>query len=180
TTRHIAVHIKISHGNLCYHYPKKEDIIVKLYEKLVAELDIAFEKLQQQDISIATIFTSTRTTFTLQLKYKFILMEMVGIMRNINYIKSHFQVLYVKRKKQLAYVLGLMAKNGLISEELFPGQHESLIRQYYIFGDFWISEAEILYDLSDIEKIDLFVKTANDMIVPYLSQKGINEWINLK
>ncbi len=38
TTRHVAARLGISHGNLCYHYPRKEILIEKLYYELVEKL----------------------------------------------------------------------------------------------------------------------------------------------
>lgn len=175
TTRHIAAHVKISHGNLTYHYPKKEDIIIKLYKNLVEELDREFQKLQHQDFSLETLFLSTRITFSTQYKYKFILMEMVSIMRRINFIKLHFQALFERRKEQFTFIISLLIDKKLLKKELFPGQYASLIRQFYIVGDFWLSEAEILYNIEEKSKISLFVRTANDMILPYLTETGWNE-----
>jgi AcrR family transcriptional regulator len=180
TTRHIAKEMHISHGNLCYHYPRKEDIIIKLYENLVAELDQEIALLQKGEPGLEMLMQATATTFRIQYKYKFILQDMVGIMRRIEPIHQHFKLLYLKRKEQFLMIIQYLIMQGLIQEEVVKGQYENFIAQFYIIGDFWVSEAEILFEGTDEEKLSYYTRIAFSLIIPYFTRKGLEAYQNLQ
>jgi AcrR family transcriptional regulator len=173
TTRHIAKDIPMSHGNLCYHYPRKEDIIRALYENLVAELDQEIAFLYTGEPGLKMFIEVTGTTFRIQYKYKFFLQNMVSIMRRIDSIRQHFKNLYLKRKEQFRLIISYLIAKGLIRQEEIQGQYEKLIDQFYIIGDFWVSEAEILFEGTDEQKLTYYTQIAFGLIIPYFTPEGI-------
>ncbi len=179
TTRHIAKEMGISHGNLCYHYARKEEIITALYYNLVEELSKHISALQEGEPSIALLQQATFTTFNIQYKYKFILQEMVGIMRKIEPIQTHFKALYQHRKKQFSQIIQYLISKELLKEEVVPGQYANFINQFYIIGDFWVSEAEILFEGNDQEKLKHYTQIAFSTIIPYLTDKGLKAYNDL-
>src|SRR4028119_370198 len=112
TTRHIAKEMDISHGNLCYHYSKKEDIIYVLYQNLVKELDEEILRLQAGEPGLEMVLRATALTFRIQYKYKFLLLDMVGIMRRIEPIRLHFKELFVRRKAQFMHIINYLVAKG--------------------------------------------------------------------
>ena len=179
TTRHIATALNISHGNLCYHYPKKEEIIKELYDQLVLELDHSIGTITNNEISMAFIYKSIKNTFSIQLKYKFVLIEFVKVIRLIPEIGIHFKALYLKRREQFLLIISILEKEGYLRERIFLEQRESIIRQFYIVGDFWLSEAEILFEGSDEEKLNHYSMLGMHFFYPYLSEKGLGEFKGL-
>ncbi|MDO1449088.1 TetR/AcrR family transcriptional regulator [Rhodocytophaga aerolata] len=176
TTRHIAKEMNISHGNLCYHYSKKEDIIGQLYHNLVAELDQEIAAIQSGVPSLEMLMQATAATFRIQYKYKFILQDMVAIMRKIEPIGQHFKVLYQQRKNQFRLIIQYLLMQGLIESEKVKGQYDNFIDQFYIIGDFWVSEAEILFDGPDEEKLAHYTQLAFSLIIPYFTPKGLEAY----
>ncbi len=175
TTRHIAKEMGISHGNLCYHYLKKEDIITKLYQNLVVELDSAINSLQQEEAGLELLYKTTQFTFSIQYKYKFLLLDMVAIMRNIEPIRAHFQSLFIRRKAQFMFIIDTLIQKGLLKKEMIKGQYESFIAQFYIIGDFWISEAEILFQGTSEDKLQYYTTIAFSSLLPYFTEEGLRE-----
>lgn len=172
TVRHVAKEMGISHGNLCYHFPKKEDIIQQLYLNLVAELDTEIHQLQLQSPQLKLILTSIQTTFAIQYKYKFILIDFVGIMRNIPVIRMHFRELFVRRQQEFSALIQYMIKAGYFREEQYTGQYGQFITSFYLIGDFWIAEAEILFEGTDEAKLEHYTQLAVSLVFPYLTDKG--------
>jgi AcrR family transcriptional regulator len=179
TTRHIAKEINISHGNLCYHYPKKEDIIYVLYQNLVKELDKEILRLQTGEPSLESVMRATALTFQIQYKYKFLLLDMVGIMRRIEPIRLHFRELFVRRKAQFMHIINYLVAKGWMREEFNQSQYGSFIAQFYIIGDFWISEAEILFEGTDQEKLTYYTNLAFNLIIPYFTPEGLSTYEQL-
>jgi hypothetical protein len=175
TTRHIANKMNISHGNLCYHFTRKEEIIKELYGKLVTELDETSNSITTAKVSISLLKQSISQTFEVQIKYKFILMEFVKIMRLIPEVSSHFKTLYQKRIDQFLLIISLFGKEGYFLSESYPKQYENLIKQFYIIGDFWISEAEILFTGTEEQKVEYYSRLSLQFFYPYLTEKGQRE-----
>lgn len=179
TTRHIAKEINISHGNLCYHYPRKEDIITQLYHNLVEELDKEIASLQKGEPGLEMFLLAIEATFRIQYRYKFILQDMVGIMRRIDPIHQHFKALYQRRKGQFQMIVQYLTSQGIIQDEVVKGQYENFIAQFYIIGDFWVSEAEILFEGTEEEKLQYYTHIAFSLIIPYFTQKGLEAYQKL-
>jgi AcrR family transcriptional regulator len=179
TTRHIAKEMNISHGNLCYHFPRKEDIIIKLYQNLVEELDAKIVSLQTGSLGLEMLMKVTVTTFRIQYKYKFILQNMVGIMRRIEPIGLHFKALYQHRKGQFRMIIRYLIDQDILQEEMVKEQYEKFIDQFYIVGDFWVSEAEILFEGTEEEKLTYYTQIAFSLIIPYLTRKGLETYRQL-
>jgi AcrR family transcriptional regulator len=179
TTRHVASQLGISHGNLCYHYPRKEVIIEKLYYNLVQKLDEVIGQAPGGELTLASIFSLMRYTFEVQYHYRFIMLHMVEIMRKIEDVGTHFRDLLGKRKAQFSFLIEGLIQNGLLQPERFPGQYGHFITQFYIVGDFWISEAEILFEGPEAEKIPYYTRLAQAMLLPYLTERGLAEYQKL-
>lgn len=179
TVRHVAKEMGISHGNLCYHFPRKEDIIQQLYLNLVAELDEEIHQLQTQAPQLNLILASIQTTFAIQYKYKFILIDFVGIMRNIPAIRAHFRKLFIRRQQEFSALIQYMCKAGYFREEQYAGQFRQFITSFYLIGDFWIAEAEILFEGTDEEKLKHYTHVAVSLVFPYLTQKGQQELLSV-
>jgi AcrR family transcriptional regulator len=172
TVRHVAKEMGISHGNLCYHFPRKEDIIQQLYLNLVAELDKEIHQLQTQSPQLNLILASIKATFTIQYKYKFILIDFVGIMRNIPAIRTHFRELFIRRQQEFFGLIQYMISIGYFREEQYAGQYRQFITSFYLIGDFWIAEAEILFEGTDEEKLEHYTQLAVSLVFPHLTPKG--------
>jgi AcrR family transcriptional regulator len=169
----------ISHGNLCYHYARKELMIERLYYDLVEKLDEAIGQAPGGELDLAAVFALTRHTFQVQYHYRFILLHMVEIMRKIEGVGAHFRGLLTKRKAQFGFLIELLIQRGLLQPERFPGQYGHFITQFYIVGDFWISEAEILFEGPEAEKIPYYTRLAQAMLLPYLTERGLAEFEKL-
>jgi hypothetical protein len=72
-----------------------------------------------------------------------------------------------------------LVRAGLLQPERFPGQYGYFITQFYIVGDFWISEAEILFEGPEAEKIPYYARLAQTMLLPYLTERGLAEFEKL-
>ncbi|QHT69208.1 TetR/AcrR family transcriptional regulator [Rhodocytophaga rosea] len=179
TVRHVAKEMGISHGNLCYHFPRKEDIIQQLYLNLVAELDREIHQLQAQTPQLELILASIKTTFAIQYKYKFILIDFVAIMRNIPAIRTHFRELFIRRQQEFSALIQYMIKAGYFRDEYYTGQYRQFITSFYLIGDFWIAESEILFEGTDAAKLEHYTQLALSLVFPYLTDKGQQELLSV-
>lgn len=172
STRHIADAIPISVGNLYYHFKDKQAIISQLYAQLVDRLDTGFDHLQAHQVGLPTFMQAIVFTCNTLYDYRFLMLDFVHIMRNIPSIKTHYQQLSIKRKNQFLLATQLLIQQQMISEKIHEIPFDYLQMQFTILGDFWISEAEILYQGNEEEKLQYFAKTMLYNLYPHLTDAG--------
>ncbi|MCU0424609.1 MAG: TetR/AcrR family transcriptional regulator [Candidatus Kapabacteria bacterium] len=176
TVRHIAQEIGISHGNLCYHFPRKENIIFTLYRRVVEGMSAQVALWKPEDLSLALILTALHQSYALQYHYKFLMVDFVNIMRRIPEIREDFRQIFTVRKEQFAFALVMMQHQGVLRKDIPPKQLEYLLLQNYLLGDFWMSESEILYDGEEQHKPRFYADIAAGLMFPYLTAKGRKEY----
>ncbi len=182
TTRQIALAMGISQGNLCYHFPKKETIIIALYKQLVAKFDdlyLAFSSSQSSKeadtspkLDIASFLKMIQITNQYFVDYKFLMLNFVQIMRWHPSIKTDYQALTAQRNKQTMQLFKAFQAAGLLEKEAYDNQYQQIIEQFMILNNFWLSHAEILYQGKETGKINHFNRLVGAFIYPYLTTKG--------
>ena len=176
TVRHIAARIGISHGNLCYHFPRKEDIIMALYQGVVEGMSREIEGWRNrsgaESSPLALVLQTITVSYALQYENRFLMIDFVNIMRRIPEIRTHFRAVFLLRKEQFTRELLHLRDEGYLRDDLADADYENLALHAYQMGDFWLSEAEILFDGEESRKLTTYTALACSMLVPYLSERG--------
>lgn len=176
TVRHIAKHIGISHGNLCYHFPRKEDILLALYEKVVLGMSEQIEIVPAEDIRLEMVLHALVVSFRLQYEYKFLMVDFVNIMRRVPEIRENFRQIFTFRREQFRTIIKALRKQGIFVKTVNEAQYEQLHLHLYLLGDFWMSEAEILFTGEESAKLPFYAELACSLLMPYLTAKGRKEY----
>ena len=172
TVRHIAAAIDISHGNLCYHYPTKDEVIYALYQKLVAEFDSKLEELEHKEMSFSETIESSQFAIGLFYRYRFLMLDFVSIMRTDDRIKLHYKELMKMRKVQFRLLFDKCMAAGVMRKELHEGEFDNLVVLFAIVGDFWISHSEIHFEGNEEEKLAYYNRIMFSIFSPYLTPEG--------
>jgi AcrR family transcriptional regulator len=180
TVRDIAQEVGISHGNLCYHFANIEEIVFRLYENLVAELNLIMIEMQAENITLPLLYKNTQEVFAKFYKYKFLMLDFVSIMRKIPQIQTHYQQLMVLRRQQFGFMIQNLVKRGLFKPELFENQYSYITTLYAIAADFWIAHAEIFSQgITDEEKLAHYLKVYFYAAAAYMTDTGLEEFYKL-
>jgi hypothetical protein len=178
TLRTIANKIKISQGNLNYHFKKREDIIESLYFQLVENIDKSMEGLKLQDSKndLNTLANILHTMMINLYEYRFFLLDFVQIMRGNKKIKSHYIKLSLQREEQFSVLFKRLVKNDLMRKEILQDEYKYLYKRFSILGNFWISEAEVQNSKLTKKVIPTYSVILLQAIYPYLTIKGRKEY----
>lgn len=176
TVRHIAQELGISHGNLCYHFPRKEDIIFTLYNQVVEGMSAEVAAWKPESITLSMVLYALHKSYELQYSHKFLMVDFVNIMRRIPEIKEHFREIFELRKQQFGFVLLLLKEQGVLRKDIPDIQYQYFSLHSYILGDFWMSESEILYSGKEEDKCRFYATLAGNLFYPYLTAKGRREF----
>lgn len=193
STRQIASELHISHGNLCYHFPRKEDIILALYEQLVERMNASIQttasipinkkdssKKQPQssiktEMHLRTLVEGISSGFELLNRYKFLMLDFVGVMRKMPKIKEHYATLVALRKKQFSAIRQYCVEQDWMRADMVQELDAFHNEAMFIIGDFWLASAEILYNGDEKKKISNYAKVLESIIIPLLTEEGRKE-----
>lgn len=180
TVRQIAKELGMSHGNLCYHFPNTDAIAETLYEQLIEEMNVTLtEPAVLADINLQAFYNLCAFVFEKLYKYKFIIQDFTSLIRRNQNLKHKHRELIKGRRIffQISIEAGIQA--GFLKPDIIEGQYENFFNQLFIIGDFWLASAEILYEGKEEDKLPTYLNTAFTLIIPYLTEKGLNEYREL-
>lgn len=177
--RKITEELKISPGNLTYHFKKKEDIETALYFQLVELIDEQLKAISPQEISLQLMVQLTHGMFDCFFAYRFILLDFVHIMRINPTISNHYKALCIQRKGQFAFFFQQLIASDILRKEELPNEYELLYDRFQILSDFWMSSAEVVHAGVTQAHLSKYKTMILQSIYPYLTEKGKEEFVNL-
>jgi AcrR family transcriptional regulator len=172
TTRQIAQALGISQGNLCYHFSHKQDLVMALYQALVLEFDQTLRHLQQSEFGFFEAFVQTQQILSIQYRYQFLMHDFVAVMRGYPEIRSHFKALQSVRQEQLRQIFGYLNAKGWAALPLESAAFTRLVEQYFIVGNAWMNDAEILGAEPEQDLIAHYSEILLGLLYPWLTAKG--------
>ena len=172
STYDISKKLKISQGNLTYHFPTKRHLINSLAKKMIAEID-EFVLEVGSDFSIKVFYDNLYKTFTINMKYKFIYMNYGQIVLNDSDLNQYFIQNSTRRKKLLSLILKKLIENGYLESEAILTENDWLADIINLIAIYWVPESAIYHaNKSDDEIIQHHLRLIFMQFYPYLTKKG--------
>jgi AcrR family transcriptional regulator len=171
--QHIADEAFVSVGNLAYHYPNKEHILLALYEELT---------LKQQELlaeyRIVPLFDNIdrllHHTFQLQETYQFFYADTLEIIRaNPDIARAH-QSHITYQLNQLVHIIEFNIARGALLALDETEQIHALARQIWITMDFWLSQEMV--SKGALPKLSDYRKAIWYLLMPHFSPMGKKEF----
>jgi len=136
STTLISAELRISPGNLYYHYPAKDELINALfdrYEKALGELLPSADGVH--NVEDAWLFL--HLLFELIWSYRFLYRDLNDLLSKNRRLEKHFQfVLQNKGRAMRAVVLGLGGSGAL---QVGAGEVEPLASSMVVLATYWLS-----------------------------------------
>jgi AcrR family transcriptional regulator len=177
TIRMIAMELKMSSGNLNYHFKKREDILEALYFEMVTVFDERVKQLENQKISLEMIKSDIKISMERMVSYQFFWTDLYNLLTLNESINTHFQNAYEKRKKGFQFLLKIMMEENLLKKPSFEDEYDFLIERMINFSNTWLY-ASSLYQKQEINDnyIDKQAIILLSMLFPYLTEFGKAEF----
>lgn len=169
TIRHIAKEMEISHSNIQYYFPNADEIIAVLYSQHITALN---ELPVLGDATLVSLKDSITGILQHIYHYRFIYIHFVMISRRIPAIKKVYTRRFMIRRAELLQLFTNFRKQKIMRDDIPAAVWESLVRNIYIIGDFWISANELTTHLKGKKAVDYYAEMIAHMIYPYLTEKG--------
>lgn len=136
STTLISAELGISPGNLYYHYPAKEELITKLFDRYDAALT---ELLRAADdvSNVEDAWLFLHLLFELIWSYRFLYRDLNDLLSNNRKLETHFQFVLQHKTRALRAVLdGIAAASGLAIE---PREAEPVATAMVVVLTYWLS-----------------------------------------
>jgi len=136
STTLISAELGISPGNLYYHYPAKEGLILKLYDRYDAALTELLRAADDvRDVEDAWLFF--HMLFELIWSYRFLYRDLNDLLSNHRKIESHFKFVLERKTRAVQAVLdGIGAGSGL---EIAARDAEPVATAMVVVLTYWLS-----------------------------------------
>jgi len=163
----IAKELNISLGNLTYHYPKKDQLIMSIYEVFLEDLKSItkviqnFENLKEMDLQL-------RAFHQFQQVYRFFYLDLLELGRAYPVLAKRHEA-HIQRQIESLYQYFLFNISiGTMSDQN-PKIYHALSKQLWMTVVFWSTQLAIRGKTSTEEEM---VQAAWFLLQPYLTSKG--------
>ena len=178
--RRIAEEAGIQIGNLTYHFRNRDNLVEALLNQLIDELETEISKTQVPELSLSAIWNALYTSYKIQDRYRFIMLDLLQMFRQYPQLLQKFRANYERRRFELSFALQLMEANGILQKEMRPDFYqEYLLPQLYCLSDFWLSEAELLYEGREEDKAYYYARVTFALLYPHLSEKAKQDYLDV-
>jgi AcrR family transcriptional regulator len=136
STTLISAELGISPGNLYYHYPAKEELITKLYDRYDAALTELLRAADGvRDVEDAWLFF--HMMFELIWSYRFLYRDLNDLLSNHRKLETHFKFVLERKARAVQAVLdGIAAGSGL---EIAPRDAGPVATSMVVVLTYWLS-----------------------------------------
>ncbi|UTW61542.1 TetR/AcrR family transcriptional regulator [bacterium SCSIO 12741] len=167
TLRDVAKENKKSYGNVTYHYPTKEDVIMELHQDMNAELTALQKPTSQEDL-LVYFLTLPSISYAITLKYLFFSIDFIEIKRNFQKVYAEAMKAAETRKESWLQLLNKLNEQGHFKEEM---SDEDLHYIMYLSGS--ARTAYFQMYPSDVYNEKAYCQMVNRLLKPYLSDGGM-------
>ena len=175
SSKYVSEVMGISYGNLCYHFPKKDDIVLQLYLDMQNKLDQQFERVQRDIFNLEFMLVGLRDLFNILYEYKFIYLGITKVIRHFETIKKHAQEQNITRGKTLNTIGTFLVENGYLKPFESKEHKDMLIHALLMVINSWIADSEVFFQKTE-NKIEYYVKLFFSMVKPLLTEKGLEKY----
>ena len=173
STRHIAADMKISVGNLHYHYPTKNAVILALMGRCTQRTDALAILLEEEPPGPHNWTAVMQLTFEVILDYRFLFNDRLVLTRRIPEFEDLFKEIVARRKAEFERFLSGLREQGLLRTDLPPIQFDALFTQIIILYNSWSGHVGLLGDEESLEELPgKYAEIISRIWIPYFSERG--------
>ncbi len=176
SVRDICAELGISVGNFSYHFPSKDKIVVCLYQNMLSELVQILETIPRDKVSIVLYLESHKHLFQIQLKYKFIYLNLFELVTSHPEIKATYLNNISFERKTAKTLFDLYVSKGVIKKGVSKAQFERILNVGQIINNSWIIDAEIVFEGNIKQQLHYYMGICCGLLEPYLTDGSLIEY----
>ncbi len=176
SVRDICAEVGISAGNFSYHFPSKDTIVEQLYQQMLLEIQEVLTAIPRDHVSIFFFLESHKEVFTIQLKYKFLYLNLFEILSNYPEIRQAYLKNHVFERQMVAELFNVYVAKGIIKKGVSEKQFERMLNVGQILNNAWLVDAEIQFKGNKKGQLAYYMNICCGMIEPHLTEIALKEY----
>ncbi len=179
TSRDLAKTLGISHGNLDYHFPNKEALLIAIYKQMKKD---ASEIYSEKDLHENPFLHFNKLLRGLELfhkKYLFFNLDILEISRKYEKVGVLLGRTFLIRKSQMSGFYKRFMELGYFEDEVRPGVYLRLQHTIRIVITFWCSQKAILPYFEKTQRTSMS-NYVWELLIPHMTKKGMMAYKDLK
>jgi AcrR family transcriptional regulator len=174
TTRHIAKELGISQGNLHYHFPNKEALILQLFENFLHEIEGAKQFPESNLQNPEDVIGTMTKNFEIMLEYQFLFRDNEVVWRRVPQVKVDIIKLFQSVKMRISELVSSYKQNGTLRTEISDAQLNFLADQFVFNISTWLVGSTYVGKIKNSHQF--YAKTLFRLWLPYLTVKEMLKW----
>jgi AcrR family transcriptional regulator len=170
--RDLARDLNLSPGNLTYHFPKKEDIIIAISERL-SVLNSQTLQPTQQPVDLTQFLEMFRVIFSNHFQYRCLVLSIVHLIEHYPAMASRYRDVQAVRVGWFREKLVHLQVAGFLKEDTSAEEIQRMAAYCSLIGRFWLSEYWVSHRERPVaQMIDHYLSLLAGVFLPYVSAKG--------
>lgn len=174
TTRHIAAELGMSQGNLHYHYPNKNELILALVNQFLAEVESARRYNPEELFQKESVLASMTDNYQIMYAYRFLFIDNEVVWRRLPELKKLIVGLFEAKRIEIQRLIMHYRESGVFRSDISDDQMEYLAEQFIFTITSWLTASA--YTAAKNIEIDHYAKFTFRMWLPYLTDQSMKEW----
>lgn len=138
TTNHIAEALRISPGNLYYHYANKAEIVRELFERILGEWAVNYALADGEVPGLAALERMAGGNFEIQWRYRFFFRDLPTLLTDDPELARRY-----RDNRSASYANTLFLLRGFVDHGVIapPGSEQAVddvAQLLWLVGDFWL------------------------------------------
>jgi AcrR family transcriptional regulator len=177
SARQIARVVRISQGNLRYHYATKEAIAEQLFSAFYEEYRAVLQEVSgpEHAAGVAALLEVYRKLFALYDDYRFIMQDLWSLTRKLPRIKATLQADYQHRRSLLRNMLEDLVKKGHLERPEGDDLFNRIIYLQIFVGDCWMGHSGLYFKQDRQEEVRHYLEHWVMLLLPYLTTAGLED-----
>jgi AcrR family transcriptional regulator len=153
STRHIAAKLEISPGNLYYHFANKEEIVLRLYERIEAQLMATLAPRGDRPQSFEAILQYLDDIFGHMWDFRFFYCDVNALLREVPGLKERYRDLAERVRTRSRAIFDSMVEAGWMDAS--PEQLDLLTTNAWIVLTQWFTHRQVIERRRTIQSSDI-------------------------
>ncbi|MDH5177346.1 MAG: TetR/AcrR family transcriptional regulator [Gammaproteobacteria bacterium] len=153
STRHIAAKLEISPGNLYYHFANKEEIVLRLYERIEAQLMATLAPRGDKPQTFETILQYLDDILGHLWEFRFFYCDVNALLREVPGLKERYRDLAERVRLRSRAIFDSMVEAGWMDAS--PEQLDLLTTNAWIVLTQWFTHRQVIERRRTIQSSDI-------------------------
>jgi AcrR family transcriptional regulator len=153
STRHIAAKLEISPGNLYYHFANKEEIVLRLYERIESQLMTTLAPRGEGPQTFEAILQYLDDIFGHLWEFRFFYCDVNALLREVPGLKERYRDLADRVRVQSRMIFDSMVESGWMDAS--PEQLDLLTTNAWIVLTQWFTHRQVIERRRTIQSSDI-------------------------